>query len=258
MATFNEIYNNYLSGVQGIAPISGQQGITSLATPTNSNGAMDSSPTNTATATSAPTTMNAPFSTAFSMTPMDAVMAAVNPLGAIGTMAAKSYGYPSLGYALGAMTGLGSMGLGGAGGASNSSGSVDTGDMGSEAANDAANAAASQSASGGASSSDGGSTGGCGSFKDGGKITGASARPNFNLGGRIGYAEGSRDFPEFKEWMRGNQQGGIMELLDEYNRQKEQYQYSKKYPRDEAANGGRIGYLQGGLVSLLGDYYGKR
>jgi hypothetical protein len=58
--------------------------------------------------------------------------------------------------------------------------------------------------------------------------------------------------------MRGSQQGGIMELLDEYNRQKEQYQYSKKYPRDEAANGGRIGYLQGGLVSLLGDYYGKR
>ena len=154
---------------------------------------------------------------------------------------------------------MNAMGFGeNAGGASNGTGSVDTGDMGSEAANDAANAAASQSASGGASSSDGGSTGGCGSFKDGGKITGASARPNFNLGGRIGYAEGSRDFPEFKEWMRGNQQGGIMELLDEYNRQKEQYQYSKKYPRDEAANGGRIGYLQGGLVSLLGDYYGKR
>ena len=188
MATFNEIYNNYLSGVQGIAPISGQQGITSLATPTNSNGEMGSSPTNTATATSAPTTMNAPFSTAFSMTPMDAVMAAVNPLGGIASMAARGAGYPSLGYALGAMTGLGSMGLGGAGGASNSSGSVDTGDMGSEAANDAANASANASVGGD-------SGGGADSAGDGG---------------------------------------------------------------DGYAVGGRVSYLQGGLVSLLGDYYGKR
>ena len=190
MATFNEIYNNYLSGVQSIAPISGQQGITSLATPIAPNiNATDTSPTSTTTSapTSAPTTMNAPFTSSYSMTPMDAVMAAMNPIGGLATMAAKNYGYPSLGYALGAMTGLGPGGAGGGYGASNTSGAVDTGDLGSEVANDAANA----SASGGGDNSNASDPGGSDSM-------------------------------------------------------------------GSFAKGGRVSYLQGGLVSLLGNYYGKR
>jgi hypothetical protein len=68
---------------------------------------------------------------------------------------------------------------------------TDTGDMGSEAANNAATDAANASVGAGdGSSSDGGSTGSCGSFKKGGYITGASVRPNLNIGGRVGYAEG--------------------------------------------------------------------
>ena len=158
---------------------------------------------------------------------------AMNPALGIANMAVtQAFGKSPMSMAMDAM-GFGES----ANGASNGTGSVDTGDFGSEAANDAATSA-------------GAASGGADSAGDGGD--------GYAMGGRIGYAEGSRDFPEFKEWMRGSQQGGIMELLDEYNRQKEQYQYSKKYPRDEAANGGRIGYLQGGLVSLLGDYYGKR
>jgi hypothetical protein len=68
---------------------------------------------------------------------------------------------------------------------------TDTGDMGSEAANNAATDAANASVGAGdGSSSDGGSTGSCGSFKNGGYITGASVRPNLNIGGRIGYLQG--------------------------------------------------------------------
>jgi hypothetical protein len=55
--------------------------------------------------------------------------------------------------------------------------------MGSEAANNAATDAANASVGAGdGSSSDGGSTGSCGSFKNGGYITGASVRPNLNIG----------------------------------------------------------------------------
>jgi hypothetical protein len=179
MATFNEIYHSYLKGVQGITPISGQQGITSLATPIapniNSDNNINSTGTApTSTTTSAPTTMNAPFTTAYSMTPMDTVLGMMSPVTGLGTLAAKGYGYPSLSYAIGALTGLGSMGLGGAGGASNSSGATDTGDTGSEAANDAATAAANASV---------GVGGGADSAGDGGD--------GYARGGRIGYAEGS-------------------------------------------------------------------
>jgi hypothetical protein len=68
---------------------------------------------------------------------------------------------------------------------------TDTGDMGSEAANNAATDAANASVGAGdGSSSDGGSTGSCGSFKNGGYITGASVRPNLNIGGRVRMAGG--------------------------------------------------------------------
>ena len=82
----------------------------------------------------------------------------------------------------------------GAGGDSTSTGTAnatDTGDMGSEAANNAATDAANASVGAGdGSSSDGGSTGSCGSFKNGGYITGASVRPNLNIGGRVRMAGG--------------------------------------------------------------------
>jgi len=135
-----------------------------------------------ATTNSTSNTMNAPFTSSYSMTPMDALLGMISPVTGIATMAAKNYGYPSLGYALGAMTGLGPGGAGGGYGASNTSGAVDTGDLGSEAANDAATAAAAASV-GAASSGSEGSEGGTDSAGDGGD--------GYAMGGRVNYAYGS-------------------------------------------------------------------
>ena len=134
------------------------------------------------TTNSTSNTMNAPFTSSYSMTPMDALLGMISPVAGIATMAAKNYGYPSLGYALGAMTGLGRGGAGGGYGASNTSGAVDTGDLGSEAANDAATAAAAASV-GAASSGSEGSEGGTDSAGDGGD--------GYAMGGRVNYAYGS-------------------------------------------------------------------
>jgi hypothetical protein len=283
MATFNEIYHSYLKGVQGITPISGQQGITSLATPIapniNSDNNINSTGTApTSTTTSAPTTMNAPFTTAYSMTPMDTVLGMMSPVTGLGTLAAKGYGYPSLSYAIGALTGLGSMGLGGAGGASNSSGATDTGDTGSEAANDAATAAANASVGvgGGSTGSTGstgaasspGDTGGAGGDdgaggSDGGGADGAGdGGDGYAMGGRVNFAEGSDIIP-FEKIKLFDLLGE--ELYVDWDSFSEIYDlhggdrmWKGISGRPGYAMGGRVSYLQGGIVSLLGDYYGKR
>jgi len=164
MATFNEIYNNYLSGVQGTAPISGQQGITSLATPSNSNGEMGSSPTNAATATSTNTASMGIGSIGLGDIGK-AIGFAVNPaLGIANMVATNVFGKSPMSMAMDAM------GFGDAS-STGTANATDTGDMGSEAANDAASASA---ASGG--------TGGADSAGDGGD--------GYARGGRIGYATG--------------------------------------------------------------------
>ena len=183
MATFNEIYNNYLNGVQGITPISGQQGITSLAKPIVPN-TNDNANTNTNYSNNFNQDPNA--KSMYSNYYMDN-LGFGDILGGISGLASKAMGYPDVGYAIGALTGLGSGGPGMSYGASNYSGAVDTGDLGSEAANNAATASASASGDNSNASDPGGSDS-MGSF----------------------------------------------------------------------ANGGRVSYLQGGIVSLLGDYYGKR
>jgi hypothetical protein len=58
-------------------------------------------------------------------------------LGGISGLASKAMGYPDVGYAIGALTGLGSGGPGMSYGASNYSGAVDTQDLGTLAANEA-------------------------------------------------------------------------------------------------------------------------
>jgi hypothetical protein len=103
---------------------------------------------------------------------------AMNPALSIANLAAtEAFGKSPMSMAMDAL------GFGGDSTSTGTANATDTGDMGSEAANDAASASA--AAGGDGSSSDGGSTGGCGSFKNGGYITGASVRPNLNIGGRV-------------------------------------------------------------------------
>jgi hypothetical protein len=133
MATFNEIYHSYLNGVQGIAPISGQQGITSLAKPIVPN-TNDNANTNTNYSNNFNQDPNA--KSMYSNYYMDN-LGFGDILGGISGLASKAMGYPDVGYAIGALTGLGSGGPGMSYGASNYSGAVDTQDLGTLAANEA-------------------------------------------------------------------------------------------------------------------------
>ena len=195
MATFNEIYNNYLNGVQGIAPISGQQGITSLAKPIVPN-TNDNANTNTNYSNNFNQDPNA--KSMYSNYYMDN-LGFGDILGGISGLASKAMGYPDVGYAIGALTGLGSGGPGMSYGASNYSGAVDTQDLGTLAANEA--------------------TYGKGFTHD---MSTVSPDTSTTSGG-----------------MSSSDPGGSDNM-------------------GSFANGGRVSYLQGGIVSLLGDYYGKR
>jgi hypothetical protein len=70
----------------------------------------------------------------------------------------------------------------------------------------------------------------------------------FSYGGRAGYAEGGspEDEMELKNEFNYNRKRNEMEdLLDEYQRFKMRKDYQRRYPRDEARNGGRMGYAIG-------------
>lgn len=254
--TFYELYQQYLN--KYTAP---QQGIMSIqpVTPVGESGG-DGSPSPGMTAGP---TGTIGFSNPFSdLTALDVALGLMNPVGLAVSLGARAVGLPSL-------QDIGKMAMNAVGfGDSSSTGTAnatDTGDMGSEAANNAATAAANAAAAaaGGDSSgggADGGGPGGGdsgdtgGPFRDGGRATlydGGSAFDNYNAPEYMSL-EVEYNFPDFKEWMKENREGGIMDLLDEYNRQKQRYEYEQQYPRDKAAYGGRIGYLQGGLASLLG------
>jgi len=250
--TFYELYQQYLN--KYTAP---QQGIMSIqpVTPVGeSGGDGSSSPGMTAGPTNATVGSNP-----LGITAMDVAMGVVSPVGLAMSLAGRALGVPSL-----TQMAMNAMGFGDST-STGTANATDTGDMGSEAANNAATAAANAAAAaaGGDSSgggADGGGPGGGdsgdtgGPFRDGGRATlydGGSAFDNYNAPEYMSL-EVEYNFPDFKEWMKGNREGGIMDLLDEYNRQKQRYEYEQQYPRDKAAYGGRIGYLQGGLVSLLG------
>jgi hypothetical protein len=183
--TFYELYQQYLN--KYTAP---QQGIMSIqpVTPVGESGG-DGSPSPGMTA--GPTSATG-FSDAFgNISALDVALGLMNPVGFAVSQAAKAVGLPSL-------TDIGKMAMNTLGfGDSSSTGTAnatDTGDMGSEAANNAATAAANAAAAaaGGDSSgggADGGGPGGGdsgatgGPFRDGGRATlydGGSAFDNYN------------------------------------------------------------------------------
>jgi hypothetical protein len=254
MATFNEIYHSYLNGVQGIAPISGQQGITSLAKPIVPN-TNDNANTNTNYSNNFNQDPNA--KSMYSNYYMDN-LGFGDILGGISGLASKAMGYPDVGYAIGALTGLGSGGPGMSYGASNYSGAVDTQDLGTLAANEATYGKGfthdmstvspdTSTTSGGMSSSDPGGSDNMGSFAN---------------GGRVNFAEGSDIIP-FEKIKLFDLLGE--ELYVDWDSFSEIYDlhggdrmWKGISGRPGYAMGGRVSYLQGGIVSLLGDYYGKR
>jgi hypothetical protein len=65
-------------------------------------------------------------------------------------------------------------------------------------------------------------------------------RNNFQEGGSI-----KQEMEDVKEFYYGRKRNEMEDLLDEYERFKMRKDYQRKYPRDEARNGGRMGYAIG-------------
>jgi hypothetical protein len=81
-----------------------------------------------------------------------------------------------------------------------------------------------------------------------------TGRPQMNRGGRIGYQEGGspeEEMENIKQFYYGRRRGEQEDLLDEYQRFKMRKDFLRRYPRDEARFGGRMGYASGGIGSLV-------
>jgi len=230
MATFNEIYKSYLqnpyAGVNAIAPV---QGIGSLQAQPSIAYSGDG------TTTAAPTTTGVPST--FQPTMMDMVSLALNPLAGVANLASRT----STGLSL-AERAMDAMGIGrGPGGRTEGYGvdsvagmtsgptqGVDDVNSQSVAADASAGGAAGAAAASAAGSNDGPGGG------------------TFAKGGRVGFSNGSSDKIDY--WITvqemydnaGGEAGTGLGLIDFAN---------KYFPK--MATGGRAGYLQGGLVSLL-------
>jgi len=196
MATFNEIYQNYLQmGVPGVAPVEQTQGIETLI-PKKLISEVDGGDQTTQMSNYSNQFMGNPQAKSMYTSPYP--IGFMDIFGGISNIAAKAMGYPDVGYALGALTGWGEGGPGMSYGASNRSGAVDTADTG---LGDTSIAGMGYSAAyGNAEASEGAES-------PGGDNSNASA------------PGGSDSMGSF-------------------------------------ADGGRVNYLQGGLISLLGNYYG--
>ena len=230
MATFNEIYQSYLqnpyAGVNAIAPV---QGIGSLQAQPSIAYSGDG------TTTAAPTTTGVPST--FQPTMMDMVSLALNPLAGVANLASRTTTGLSL-----AERAMDAMGIGrGPGGRTEGYGvdsvagmtsgptqGVDDVNSQSVAADASAGGAAGAAAASAAGSNDGPGGG------------------TFAKGGRVGFSNGSSDKIDY--WITvqemydnaGGEAGTGLGLIDFAN---------KYFPK--MATGGRAGYLQGGLVSLL-------
>jgi len=228
MATFNEIYQSYLqdpySGVNAIAPV---QGIGSLQAQPSIAYSGDGT-TTTTTPTGVPST--------FQPTMMDMVSLALNPLAGVANLASRTT--TGLSLAERAMDAMGiGRGIGGrtegygvdsvAGMASGPTHGVDDVNSQSVGADASAGGAAGAAAASAAGSNDGPGGG------------------TFAKGGRVGFSNGSsgQDYWITVQEMydnAGGEAGTGLGLIDFAN---------KYFPK--MATGGRAGYLQGGLVSLL-------
>lgn len=72
-------------------------------------------------------------------------------------------------------------------------------------------------------------------------------------GGRMGYQGGGspeEEMEDIKEFYYGRRRGEQEDLLDEYKRFKMRKDFLRRYPRDEARFGGRMGYPKTGIGSL--------
>ena len=73
-------------------------------------------------------------------------------------------------------------------------------------------------------------------------------------GGRVGYADGGLMSPE--EYFKGKEKYMKEEQIENMRREYNEYLYKEKNgPRDEAANGGIMGYASGGGIQNLSDVY---
>ena len=76
--------------------------------------------------------------------------------------------------------------------------------------------------------------------------TGQGPRPMANAGGRIGFSNGTPDPEQFLEDLKRK---NLHKLLEEYREWKEDYDRRKDLaPTQEAAEGGRIGFIKGKIV----------
>jgi len=72
-------------------------------------------------------------------------------------------------------------------------------------------------------------------------------------GGRMGYQKGGspeEEMENIKQFYYGRKKGEKEDLLDEYQRFKMRKDFLRRYPRDEARFGGRMGYPRTGIGSL--------
>ena len=239
MATFNEIFQSYVAGgftnpALGVNSVQSVSPVESYAEPVSGINYADGSATTTAPTTPTGTTG---FSIP-SITAMDVLGLALNPPMGIVSLGVKGFtGKTPMQMAMDAI-GIGGGGYGGrsegygvdsvAGMASGPTHGVDAVNEGSVGADASAGGAAGAAAASAAGSNDG---------PDGG---------TFAQGGRVGYANGSSDKIDY--WITvqemydnaGGEAGTGLGLIDFAN---------KYFPK--MAEGGRAGYLQGGLVSLL-------
>jgi hypothetical protein len=73
-------------------------------------------------------------------------------------------------------------------------------------------------------------------------------------GGRVGYADGGLMSPE--EYFKGKEKYMKEEQIENMRREYNDYLHKQKIgPRDEAANGGIMGYASGGGIQNLSDVY---
>jgi len=80
-----------------------------------------------------------------------------------------------------------------------------------------------------------------------------SGMPMMANGGRMGYQEGGspeEEMENIKQFYYGRKRGEKEDLLDEYQRFKMRKDFLRRYPRDEARFGGRMGYPKTGIGSL--------
>jgi len=80
-----------------------------------------------------------------------------------------------------------------------------------------------------------------------------SGMPMMAGGGRMGYQGGGspeEEMEDIKQFYYGRRRGEQEDLLDEYQRFKMRKDFLRRYPRDEAKFGGRMGYPKTGIGSL--------